>query len=100
MSRRKRRGRRRRDEHVDPVQSFLRATAVRRELQTGGSQIGEHHDGRHGERNARTAQYHGSDDTECDPQQPVRSRVGEAGEKRIEPVDAMLDDPALEALVE
>ena len=30
----------------------------------------------------------------------MRARVREADEERIEPVDAVLDDPALEALVE
>ena len=42
----------------------------------------------------------GCDNAERDPQQAVGARVREADEDRIEPVDAMLDDPPLETLVE
>jgi hypothetical protein len=100
MTRWEGRGRRRRHEHVDPVQPLLRAATVGRELYARRSQIREHDNGQNSEREARAPEQHRSDNAERDPQQAMCAGVGDADEQWIEPVDAVLDDPALETLIE
>jgi hypothetical protein len=94
------RGRRRRHEHVDSGQRLLRAGAVRGELQGGCGQIGKQYHGRYGKRDARPPSPRGYDNAERDPQQAVGSRVRDADQDWIQPVDAMLDDPPLDAFVQ
>jgi hypothetical protein len=94
------RSRRRRHEHVDPVQRLLRAPAVGGRLEAGCREVRQQHDRRYSERDTRATQPDSCANAERDPEQAVRSRIAEADEEWIEPVDAMLDDPPLETLIE
>jgi hypothetical protein len=100
VSRWKRRRRRLRHEHVDSLQGVSRPPAIRGVLQRRRQEIGQHDRRQDSEGEARSPENDRRGDAERNPQRSERSRVREPDEQWIEPVDAVRDDPNLDALVE
>ncbi len=69
-------------------------------LDAGRREIGDGDGEEDGESQAGTPELDGSRNTDRQPDKAVRAGVGQPLEHRVEPVDAVLDDPAFRAAVE
>jgi hypothetical protein len=87
-------------EHVEAADLLRRTRAVDRALQRGGRETGDEHRGGDCRHEQRAAPEDGSGERDREPQDPVRARVGETHEDRVEQPDPVAGDPGLESAVD